>query len=652
MCGLALALVRSAQDLCIPRPGPYAFVMPKSKVVPFPSTRTSGDTWQIAYIRYPGWVEDDDGFYQPALALAASADTGHIGASDLVRPDELRIELMQAAMDSLEEASGKKPTTIEVENPELADALAVLLEGSGIEVSFRDELQLLTEPIREMCRELMADEPYKPATKVPGVTIDHLRAFAEAAERFREAAPWRYLDSSDIIELAAPRPAPNVRFACILSAHGECGLGLAEERDILEQGPDDEETAFGLLADRSTWSVTYFAPWEVPILEHEAWLEFGLPVDPDGRIPCAVQYGPKRRVRRASPKMLAFFEGLFRVLAETGEDDLDAGEWKKEVETSQGRLELVLSLPDLLSPPAPAEDRPSPFNPLRQGAAMDAIRQRLDQQEFESVEEMQAFLDSELVGKKLPEPAVEGPKDEARALALEATDTPGRRGVALARKALALDPDCPVAHLVLAERSPNPEIAVERYQAAFAAAERALGPEVFEDGVGSFWGISETRPYMEARLGLADALWLSGQHEEAAEHFAELLRLNPNDNQGIRDKLAPALMVLGMDKEAEKLLAHYANDITSAAAFNRALAAYRRKGDTKTARERLLKALDCNHHVAELLLDRLDVPDQLPGGYTLGSVEEAAYYVLEAHEAWELTPDALEWLTEVVDDGC
>jgi len=618
--------------------------MARNKVLHRPAAPATGDTWQIAYMRYPGWTEDDDGFYRPRLVLAVSAATGNIGASDLVRPDDLRFELVQAAMDSLEEAAGGQPATIEVDDPELADAFENLMEGRGIDVACRDELPLLAEPIREMCRELKADEPYGSNTEVPGVTIEHLRAFAEAADCFRRAAPWCHLESSDIIEVGAPRPAPNVRFACVLSDHDQLGLGLAEDRSFLESGPDDEESVLDQIGDRSLWSVTYHDPWEVPILEHDAWLEHGLATDPDGRLPCAIQYGPKRRVRRASPKMLAFFEGLLRALAETSEDELDAGEWRKAVETSQGTLELALSLPDVVAPPAPVEDEPPLFNPLRSAAAMDSIRELLQEQDFESEEEMRAFLDRGLVGKEIPQPRIDGPKDEARDLALEAMDTPGRRGVALARRALELDPDSPIAHLALAERSSDPEIAVERYLEAVAAAERALGPEIFREGAGSFWGISETRPYMEARKGLGDALWLNGQRREAVEHYSDLLRLNPNDNQGIRDQLAPALMVLGDDKAAEKLLDRYVDDFTAASAFNRALVTFRRKGDTKAAQERLAEAFERNSHVPEFLLDRLEFPPELPGGYTLGSIDEAVFYIMAAGQAWTETPGAIGWL--------
>jgi tetratricopeptide (TPR) repeat protein len=417
----------------------------------------------------------------------------------------------------------------------------------------------------------------------------------------------------------------------------------------LEAGDSDGERAVARLADSALWSVTFHEPWEVPIAEHDTWLNHGLATDSEGRIPTAVQFGPKRRVRRASPKMLAFFEGLFRALAETTEDELDAGQWRRVVQTSEGELKLGLSLPDVLTPPAPAANGVPPFNPLRQAAVMDGIHDLLDQQDFKSEEEIQAFLESEVVGKVLPAPSVKGPKDEARNLAIEAMDTPGRRGIALARRALRMDPDSPVAHLALAMRAPDSETAVKRYREAVAAAERALDPEILEEGVGSFWLISETRPYMEARKGLGDALWFVGQHREAVEHYTELLRLNPNDNQGIRDRLAPALVLLGDDAAAEELLERYADDFGAAALFNRALLTFRRKGDGKEAKGILAEALDNNRHVPDLLLSRVEMPDELPDGYQLGSVEEAVFYFLEAEEAWRRTPGALNWLADAID---
>ena len=210
------------------------------------------------------------------------------------------------------------------------------------------------------------------------------------------------------------------------------------------------------------WSVTFRDPWEVPVREHEAWHSTGSPLGPEGLIPGALQFGPKRRMRRASPKMLAFFEGMFRALAATTEDELDRGSWRKLVDTSQGPLGLTLSLPDLLVPSETRpESKPRVFNPLRHAAVMDSIQELLKGQNFDSAEEMQAFLDREVEGKLPPPPKIDGPRDQARELGLEAMETPGRRGIALARRALELDPDCVQALIAIADREHELATAIE-----------------------------------------------------------------------------------------------------------------------------------------------------------------------------------------------
>ena len=62
---------------------------------------------------------------------------------------------------------------------------------------------------------------------------------------------------------------------------------------------------------------------------------------------------------------------------------------------------------------------------------------------------------------------------------------------------------------------------------------------------------------MRARLGLAQCLWESGQRAQAVDHYAEMLRLNPNDNQGVRYLLLGALVDLDRDEEAQRLLQRY-----------------------------------------------------------------------------------------------
>jgi hypothetical protein len=78
------------------------------------------------------------------------------------------------------------------------------------------------------------------------------------------------------------------------------------------------------------------------------------------------------------------------------------------------------------------------------------------------------------------------------------------------------------------------EEARELLERGVAAGERTLGRRVFQEDIGHFWLIFETRPYMRARAALAGTPWLLGRREQAVDHQRELLRLTPKDNQGLR----------------------------------------------------------------------------------------------------------------------
>src|SRR5947209_17096120 len=131
------------------------------------------------------------------------------------------------------------------------------------------------------------------------------------------------------------------------------------------------------------------------------------------------------------------------------------------------------------------------------------------------------------------------PLDQAHEILLRAyQERDDQRRVRLAHDALALCPDCADAYVLLAEHATSRKEALRLYEQGVAAGERAPGPQAFQEGVGHFWAVLATRPYMRARLGLAHALWTAGRREAAVRHLQDMLRLNPGDNQGIRYTLA------------------------------------------------------------------------------------------------------------------
>jgi len=224
-------------------------------------------------------------------------------------------------------------------------------------------------------------------------------------------------------------------------------------------------------------------------------------------------------------------------------------------------------------------------------------------------------------------------------------DDPRKRG-SMARKALKASPDCADAYVLLAEETAStPEEAVDLYVQGVAAGERALGPAAFEEDVGMFWGLLETRPYMRARLGLALALWNAGRTDEAVSHAEGMLRLNPNDNQGVRYVVLNWLQQLGRNADADGLLRRYKDDCGTEWAWSATLAAFRRNGDRAAARKALTRAIEANPHVAAFLLGQKKLPKALPAYVEMGGKDEAAAYAEAAVATWMMTPGALEWLS-------
>jgi len=240
----------------------------------------------------------------------------------------------------------------------------------------------------------------------------------------------------------------------------------------------------------------------------------------------------------------------------------------------------------------------------------------------------------------------DSPAAQAQELVYQAFEAESPRRQQLAGEALSVCPDCADAYVLLAEDCSDLQEAIELYGQGIAAAERTLGEETFRRCEGNFWGVVETRPYMRARLGLAQCLHYAGRTEEAVEHFQELLRLNPMDNQGVRWTLAGCLLELGRDDDLAGLLAEFSEDGSTFWAYSKALLAFRQDGDSAKARQLLSKAIRCNRHVVGYLLGNAALPQQAPEYFTPGEEDEAVIYVVDFLPGWRNTPGAISWLRQ------
>lgn len=154
---------------------------------------------------------------------------------------------------------------------------------------------------------------------------------------------------------------------------------------------------------------------------------------------------------------------------------------------------------------------------------------------------------------------------------------------------------------------------------------------------------------MPARAGLAHTLLKLGDAEGAIGHFREMLRLNPNDNQGIRYSLAGCLLRRDEPAALNELLAEYGDEGSAFWLYTRALMAFREGGPDDPKAVALAKdAWSANEHVPAILSGTKRPVFRDDGYMTVGGPDEATYYVTECGVAWHRTPGAIPWLTSAV----
>jgi tetratricopeptide (TPR) repeat protein len=298
---------------------------------------------------------------------------------------------------------------------------------------------------------------------------------------------------------------------------------------------------------------------------------------------------------------------------------------------------------------APGGPKPD-FAPIPIAGSLEEMMRRISrimkERQPESLDEANALMQELLQGGSIEVSRASEPADRAQQLVYEAMDArSAKQQMELAHEALAIWPDCADAHLLLADQAND--VAEEHALAreAVEAGRRAVGGELDElvtEGV--VWLALETRPYMRALERLAQVEWMMGDRQAAIARGWEMLRLNPNDNQGIRYVLLERLMWAGSLADIERLFSLYPDDASAAWVFGRALHLLRSRGPNADANAALAAAKRANRHVLPYMLGEREPQLEPPPYIGRGDETEAAAYTLDALPLWLETPGALEWL--------
>lgn len=203
--------------------------------------------------------------------------------------------------------------------------------------------------------------------------------------------------------------------------------------------------------------------------------------------------------------------------------------------------------------------------------------------------------------------------------------------------------------------------ALKMYDTAILCA-RKLNPTWSDDRSEELsWGETGNRPYMRALLGRAMCLKKTGKREEAIRQAKKLMRLNPNDNQGVRQLLCSWFLEAKDTEGCTNLLRKFNTKNDASLAYTDVLLQYLRwkkddvvENDVKFA---LYTAIQTNPYVPDILAkvhgfddddDEVDEDDEdsdsNDGYYSYGGNDEAKMYAKDSRKLWKKYPDALHWM--------
>lgn len=559
-------------------------------------------------------------------------------SSDGTPLELLILELLEFAES---QKFGYRPARICVTDEALASHLQEQFAGSGTTVTWNADPDFWCEVKANMANHML-DGVAAPSLADSDCSVLQIRAFAEAAAAFYRARLWEYLDDTDLLRIQTPKPPEYLKHATVLGAgRREFGLGFYEST----------ETHWDMRAQRlnmdaiEVFSLTFNPISEAIENDVALWKEHDLPLDTGDAFPQFLFYS-RDNTRAPKPKELEYVTVVLTALAETSEAEIDSGEWSKQISLQGKNRRCKMSIPDLLDPPNRKVWLDRGLIPEGRGNERHfrLVQSLINKNEGMELEQLNDLLNSQVAGSMddLDHPS-ETPFDRADNLCYAAIDAYGRRRIQLARQALQEDPTHIEANVLLAESVHDTTRRIDLFGKAVE-----LGlvqyADLFETEIGQFWGIPETRSLMRAKHGLATSLAADGQANEAISQMLDILRLNTDDNMGVRYEIIPLLLSQNREKEAVEVLNRYPEETASWLHLN-AQVEFRHEGPNgRLAHKAMAAAIRFNPHVVELLM--AGEPPLLPEHYELGSREEAAIVIEEQLESWTETEGFIEWMSE------
>lgn len=296
--------------------------------------------------------------------------------------------------------------------------------------------------------------------------------------------------------------------------------------------------------------------------------------------------------------------------------------------------------------------RPKPMTHVEIENFHQKMGKIIESRDFESIEELNAFMAENLTGKSIDQfleafgadlPDEDDQFDEL----MEALNEPNlKKRERKLKNILKENPENVEALCQMANLQSSLAKAAIWFRKAINAGRRTFGEDFFRENAGHFWSMPETRPFMRAMEGLAEVLVIMKKYREASEIYSEMLELNPGDNLGVRYELVPLLIARKKKVTARKLWEEYAEDFSFRWPLYRAILEFVKDGPSLKARRNLHKAYELNPFFPIFLLAPEEVPEDTPDYYQPGDETEArmglnSFMPIIIAQNY---PDLLDWL--------
>jgi tetratricopeptide (TPR) repeat protein len=617
----------------------------------------SDSHWQLVIEKMRAWITPPhEKPYRPYILFILDLTSKMIVASDLTQyvptANDVRDVLFKAIVKPADMPGlGQRPHTIGLADSRLVEELKPAFDEIDVRLIERATPAEVHQVLHDMSASLNRSDEPPGLLSVKGATPELIGSLFNAAAEFYRAEPWVMLTNLQLLGLKHPAER-DYRYVCVMGNGGvEYGLATylkwADVEKFFSSGGDLIEA----LPAGGAHSFLFNSVTEVPFDDLDAIEQYGWEIVSEELYPVPMIFeASERMARRPTLKDLHWYAAALRAIPIFVRDHLKPdrhGDYSPieipiEVTTHAGPITVQLKYPGgTLSPEVRAApgldwhgfddeaDDDQPFFDRRgmEGSMAQAIAQQFGADEISTGN---------------PE------LDQAQQIMYQVWDetNPGKR-ITLAHQALAVSPDCADAYVLLAEEAADTvKRAYEYYQQGVEAGRRALGEEYFKEDVGHFWGMLETRPFMRALEGTANLLWNMNRLDEAADTYNEMLRLNPNDNQGVRYSLLNILLTADRIADVKKLLKKYKDEFSSVWQYTQALIEFRAKGAAPKADLALQAAIGQNRFVPTYLTGQKRIPNRLPDYIGIGDEREAISYASDHLNHWRRTPGAVEWLKQ------